>query len=133
MRHGSCTSVASSRRAKSVCFALVQGRNEVYGIRARSKAYKGLGSGITAPGSGITTRGNVISSVFIESLIRLSQITIKISKCTFIVIYSSIDILRSQKAVSFIRTTQHLMPPSHQSLNMFKSCFVKHGLKLFAL
>ena len=26
-----------------------------------------------------------------------------------------------------------LMPRSHQSLNMFKSCLVKHGLKLFSL
>ena len=27
----------------------------------------------------------------------------------------------------------HLMPRSHQSLNMFKSCLVKHGFKLFSL
>ena len=26
-----------------------------------------------------------------------------------------------------------LIPHSHQSLNMFKSCLVKHGLKLFSL
>ena len=27
----------------------------------------------------------------------------------------------------------YLIPRSHQSLNMFKSCLVKHGLKLFSL
>ena len=27
----------------------------------------------------------------------------------------------------------YLMPRSHQSLNMFKSCLVKHDLKLFSL
>ena len=31
------------------------------------------------------------------------------------------------------QTWQKLMPRSHQSLNMFKSCLVKHGLKLFSL
>ena len=28
---------------------------------------------------------------------------------------------------------RRVMPRSHQSLNMFKSCLVKHGLKLFSL
>ena len=28
-------------------------------------------------------------------------------------------------------TSEHLMPHSHQSLNMFKSCFVKHSLIFF--
>ena len=31
------------------------------------------------------------------------------------------------------KLANNLMPRSHQSLNMFKSCLVKHGLKLFSL
>ena len=39
-----------------------------------------------------------------------------------------------ERGVRKADTCKHpLMPRSHQSLNVFKSCLVKHGLKLFSL
>ena len=40
------------------------------------------------------------------------------------------------KTFLYFPTLKHygiLCPRSHQSFNMFKSCLVKHGLKLFSL
>ena len=36
-------------------------------------------------------------------------------------------------SIKQVFTVKYLVPRSHQSLNMFKSCLVKHGLKLFSL
>ena len=56
-----------------------QGRNKVYGIRDQQHK-NGVGSGLTAPGSGITSRGIGISITVRGSGIRFSDITTKTTK-----------------------------------------------------
>ena len=57
-------------------FIDAQGRNKVYGIRDQRQK-NGVGSGITAPGTGITSHGIRISGTVKGSGIRFSDITTK--------------------------------------------------------